>query len=49
MARWRASAMTDNRRRPMMRAMIVLSLLLAGLVGPALAGPDRPIADVKSL
>lgn len=33
----------------MMRAMVVLSLLLAGLAGPALAGPDRPIADVKSL
>jgi hypothetical protein len=33
----------------MMRAMVVLSLLLAGLAGPALAGPDRPITDVKSL
>jgi hypothetical protein len=33
----------------MMRVMIVLSLLLAGLAGPALAGPDKPIADVKSL
>ncbi len=42
-------ALRGARRRPMMRAMVVLSLLLAGLAGPALAGPDRPIADVKSL
>lgn len=33
----------------MVRAMTVLSLLLAGLAGPALAGPEQPIADVKSL
>ena len=31
-----------------MRVMIVLSLLLAGLAGPALAGPDKPIADNKT-
>ena len=33
----------------MRRGMVVLSLLLAGLTGPALAGPDKPIADVKTL
>lgn len=33
----------------MMRAMVVLSLLLAGLASPTLAGPDEPIANVKNL
>jgi hypothetical protein len=28
---------------------VVLLLLVAGLVGPVFAGPDRPVPDVKSL
>ena len=33
----------------MTRATVVLLLLVVGLAGPAFAGPERPIADVKSL
>jgi hypothetical protein len=33
----------------MIRATAVLLLLLGALVSPVLAGPDKPIADVKSL
>jgi hypothetical protein len=33
----------------MTRAAVVLLLLVVGLAGPAIAGPERPIADVKSL
>jgi hypothetical protein len=33
----------------MRRLMLALSLLLATVVGPASAGPDTPITDVKSL
>jgi hypothetical protein len=33
----------------MIRAMVVLSLLLAALAGPSVAAPEQPIADVKSL
>jgi len=33
----------------MRRLMLALSLLLATVAGPASAGPDTPITDVKSL